>query len=529
MNGGANVELTDYIQVITRWKWLIGIGVLLSCIAAFAISLRLPKVYRSSVTLLIAESRIPGPRGELSPVKMTPQTILGIIKNPELATQAVAEFDLAQDRYQLTPESFLANVLKVNSVRGTELINLVVDFPDPTLSAKIANYLAKEAVAENKAFNLSDTVSTQDYIKTQMDATADTLKDVRDKLAQFQSANSVAVIRQKIEIQLAQREILENRYLEVLVHLDELQLSPLKKLLDDAEAQLLEFWASANLANLKGEKDLLVEQKRRAGHAYEDIRIAHQGHQAQAKELKLQLAKQQRVELVTKSIVDEPALLEAASARSEQGGGQTLSLRLTSEEFNPVYRNTMQELVNTHADLASFEARAEYLKARMKIIGVDLADVEGKLAKTEILRDRMVEQHRLARQEWAAQVAQSLPATLVRKKVLETKIAANETELGQLQFQLAETDDRLDELNTNLVLAKDAYTLFATKLEEASLSVASRASDLKIVELALTPRKPIKPNFVLNISMTAVVSLMALLLAAVFLGVRRSVRATANA
>jgi tyrosine-protein kinase Etk/Wzc len=93
-------------------------------------------------------------------------------------------------------------------------------------------------------------------------------------------------------------------------------------------------------------------------------------------------------------------------------------------------------------------------------------------------------------------------------KVLATrrKLDESKKELREAVFQLAEQyknlsakEIQLVQLKRNVKVAEDLYLMFLTKHEEARILVAEEAHDVSIIEPALEPTRPIKPNLNFNI------------------------------
>ena len=156
----------------------------------------------------------------------------------------------------------------------------------------------------------------------------------------------------------------------------------------------------------------------------------------------------------------EPVFFFAESENNPTPMSNLLGLQMKTEEFNPVYRSTQQTLIQTRGRLASLEAQRD--------------DLGQRLAET--------------------------------KKML-----------AEAEMQLATKEARLEELTTTYTIAKDAYLVFAKRFAEASLWVASRVNELKIVDPAVAPRDPVNPRVRLNVALGGALALMAFTFLAFFL------------
>ena len=111
-----------------------------------------------------------------------------------------------------------------------------------------------------------------------------------------------------------------------------------------------------------------------------------------------------------------------------------------------------------------------------------------------------------------------------QRQDVERTIKDNEKKLTSTQPQIADTEARLEELTTNYTLTRTAYELFAKKLDEASLSVASRITELKIVDAAIIPQPPVSRHIARWTAIATALSLVTLLLLVFFLEYVKAVR-----
>ncbi len=91
-------------------------------------------------------------------------------------------------------------------------------------------------------------------------------------------------------------------------------------------------------------------------------------------------------------------------------------------------------------------------------------------------------------------------------KATQRKLEESKKDLKEAIYQLAEQykdlsakEIQLIQLKRNVKVAEDLYLMFRTKHEEARILVAEEAHDVSIIEPALKPTRPIKPNVSFNI------------------------------
>jgi uncharacterized protein involved in exopolysaccharide biosynthesis len=104
-----------------------------------------------------------------------------------------------------------------------------------------------------------------------------------------------------------------------------------------------------------------------------------------------------------------------------------------------------------------------------------------------------------------------------RRQDVEQKISDNEAKLILIERKIADADARLEDLTRNHSLTKATHELFAKKFDEASLSVASRVTELKIVDPAIIPTHPIGRKITLKVAIATTAALIACIMLAFFL------------
>ena len=119
-----------------------------------------------------------------------------------------------------------------------------------------------------------------------------------------------------------------------------------------------------------------------------------------------------------------------------------------------------------------------------------VASLEGEIIKAELelisLKSRYTDLH---------------PTVIsLRRKIAKSKqdLSAAIAALSAQQKDLSSKEIRLVQLKRNVAMGQDVYMMFRTKHEEARILEAEKAEDVSIIEKAMTPTAPIKPNKNLN-------------------------------
>lgn len=119
-----------------------------------------------------------------------------------------------------------------------------------------------------------------------------------------------------------------------------------------------------------------------------------------------------------------------------------------------------------------------------------VASLEGEIVKAELelisLRSKYTDLH---------------PKVIsLRRKIAKSKLDLSTAiaELSAQQKDLSSKEIRLVQLKRNIAMGQDVYMMFRTKHEEARILEAEKAEDVSIIEKAMIPTAPIKPNKNLN-------------------------------
>lgn len=88
----------------------------------------------------------------------------------------------------------------------------------------------------------------------------------------------------------------------------------------------------------------------------------------------------------------------------------------------------------------------------------------------------------------------------LRRKIAKSKqdLSTAIAELSAQQKELSSKEIRLVQLKRNIAMGQEIYMMFRTKHEEARILEAEKAEDVSIIEKAMVPTAPIKPNKNLN-------------------------------
>lgn len=184
-----------------HWRWIL-VGTALCALASLGVSLFLPKVYRATTNLLVSESRI-GPGTELPAWQYaTLATYEPFVDNDAQIQRAIERFHLDRAPYDLDVDSFRRkDILDVEALKSTRLMEITVEFPNARLAADLANFFAHGAVEINSNLNVTGASDSRSLLARQ-------LKEAQANLAEADLQRTEVRTRTRIEDKEKQLSIL---------------------------------------------------------------------------------------------------------------------------------------------------------------------------------------------------------------------------------------------------------------------------------------------------------------------------------
>ena len=139
------MELTRYLQFVQRWWWLMVLGLTLGALSGYGVSHLLTPVYRSTATLLVNQTQVPGTiayNDILTSERLT-KTYRELITKRPVLEQVIEEQGLT-----MLPDE-LEKMVDVAVVRDTQLLRLSVEHEDPQQAQVLANTIAYAFIESN--------------------------------------------------------------------------------------------------------------------------------------------------------------------------------------------------------------------------------------------------------------------------------------------------------------------------------------------------------------------------------------------
>jgi uncharacterized protein involved in exopolysaccharide biosynthesis len=332
-----DVKLGDYLHVLWERRVLVlGCAIVVGGLIATQTLLG-GRRYEATLMMAVNQSKI----GEAESAAVAAANFRPLIENHGIADAIITEFKLDAPPLELTRSDFLGDVLQVEELRNTSLIQLRVRLSDAELAARVANRVAAKAVDLARRLSQDEAVQARDYIKIQLD-----------------EAN---------------------------------------KRLTEAEQQLSARREGAQLDLLKKDVESLLDE--RAELMKVEVKLA--GARAKVQRAEEELAKRQRTQMLRRSIETDPAMMEAARAVQGSGTGpapaSVLGLQLRSEIVDEVFVSVDDLLATGRTEVADLEKQRAQLAGRGGALNVTRLPQLTELYKRETEVARLETEHELAK------------------------------------------------------------------------------------------------------------------------------------
>ena len=304
------VNLLDYWRVVRKHLRLIVILCVVAVLATMGYSLRMPKVYESTATILMPDERgarnlglatalaasgivqsVPG----LPMPSMTPQRdiFVSILKSRTMAQDVVERFNL-QQRYEVP---FLSDAIRrllsstTVSLSREGIISVKVAETDPQLAADIANFFVVNLDQMVTRFATTEAGKQRVFIAERLGETEQELRRAEQALRRFQETNKVIALQEQA------RGVVETAaQLKGEIMASEVQLEVMRKFATEANPEVIKLKQrieemKRHLSQMQyGRGWVLPAENRNPGEPRNEIHVPF----AQVPELGLELARLMR-------------------------------------------------------------------------------------------------------------------------------------------------------------------------------------------------------------------------------------------
>ena len=158
-----SADLRKYFWLIWRWAWLIALTAILAAVGAYIFSRMQTPIYQANTTILVNESAS-AQASNYSAIYLTSERLTStyaamLTKKPMM--------DKVIERLGIK-DSSLSFGVKVNAVRDTQLLQLLVELTDPFMAANVANELVAVFTDEIRKLQESKYLASKENLQSQL-------------------------------------------------------------------------------------------------------------------------------------------------------------------------------------------------------------------------------------------------------------------------------------------------------------------------------------------------------------------------
>lgn len=192
-------DLIRYLSLLRRWTWLLVLAMVLAGSTAYVVSKRTIPVYQAFTTVLINEA--PSIKSDFSSIQVNER--LAKTYAVLMTTQPVLE-DIVERMELDLDTGTLKEMISIQPVRETQLIELNVEDTDPVRAAQIANEVVTVFAEQNQALQADRYADVKDSLSTQLLDLDDRIQEASAELESFGDDSEYEIERNRLEIILTQ-------------------------------------------------------------------------------------------------------------------------------------------------------------------------------------------------------------------------------------------------------------------------------------------------------------------------------------
>jgi non-specific protein-tyrosine kinase len=174
------MELMNYLQIFNRRKWIVILTTLLTAIITTIGSFIMTPIYSASAFVRIAQIQNSDiDFYDLNYTQRLMNTYALLLSSGHFLEQVIEKLNL-----DIKAEE-LENFVEVRVVGGTELIEIIVENPDPVQSMQIANTIGSMLVEQREDLYTGEGRSTREILEDQLEVVQENLINDRSELQRY--------------------------------------------------------------------------------------------------------------------------------------------------------------------------------------------------------------------------------------------------------------------------------------------------------------------------------------------------------
>ena len=470
------ISLQDYIRVLRKRKWTIFTVTITAIMIVLIANFLMPPVYKATTSVLLSQSGTQ----QIIFGGVEGNTLLGRADEIETQIEILKSYSIAKGVAERLPPDIFEQAQLENFEKKKEDFRWLINILD---KLRLKRFVASILGINNNNHNQENTLSLKDTIKQIRDSiTVNAVKNT--DIIEISSENTNPELAAKIANTVADVFVEESltvnrsRASEAKKFIEE-QLLEKEKELAQEEEEKLQYKKQENILYLDEETKINIEQ------------LAN--FQAQAAEVEALIAE------------NKAKLVEAHHQLEKQSETYISSETITA---NPVVQQLQNELVSLEIQLPALIKKYGKGSPQVAEVEIKIREIKNKIGEkvAEIVGSKVSARN---------PIYQNLLAEIV---TLETNVISLNTKMEAISETIKEYEKRLEKLpEKELHLARleravkvseNIYLLLLEKYQEARINEVMELGDIRIIDNALPPDEPIKPNKKLNLAIGGILGLM---------------------
>ncbi|MHC5740808.1 MAG: GumC family protein [Nostoc sp.] len=261
------VNIQKYLEVFQRrWLPLVGIfaiSVSLGCLYAFS----LKPSYKAEGSLMIKTNRsssltgLPDDIGRLEALNVNDnplETQVRVIGSNPVIEKTINSLNLKDSQGKLLSIPDLAKQLKIEGIKGTDVVQLSYKGGDRELAAKIVNEVIDSYIDLNIKANQNEARTAKQVLVTEVPKAEEVVRRAESKLRLFKETNKVVVLEQEAAAAVDTISKLGNQISQALAQLDDVK-GRLEQLSSEAQVDSRQGVIESELSQAPGVQKVLAQ------------------------------------------------------------------------------------------------------------------------------------------------------------------------------------------------------------------------------------------------------------------------------
>lgn len=187
------MELKQLLTVFKRWSWLLALGLIVGAVSGYMLSKILIPTYEGRTKILVARTQEQKNSDMLySNEQQYVDTYMELLKTDPVLDTASSKLGYKIDETRIL----------VQQVRTTQLVEVIVEDPDPERAAAIANALVAAFLEQKSILDSSRYDATEQVLQSQMQEVESQMASLQNKLEETQTADVQDQVNQ-VDVQIA--------------------------------------------------------------------------------------------------------------------------------------------------------------------------------------------------------------------------------------------------------------------------------------------------------------------------------------